>query len=69
MFLWDPRFAVVKWLNNKSHRVVTLHKGKQQYYFRGVFPEANVATDADDIDSLKGQAVQSESNTFWQTDS
>ena len=51
VYLWDPRLAVVKWLNNKSHRVVTRRNGKQQYYFRGVFPEADVASAADDNDS------------------
>lgn len=64
VYLWDPRLAVVKWLNNKSHRVVTRHKGKQQNYFRGVFPEADNATDTYDIDSSKGQVVQSKSNSF-----
>jgi hypothetical protein len=57
---WDSRLAVVKWLNNKSHCEVTRHKGKQQYFFRGVFPEAGVATDADDSDSSVGQVQSKE---------
>ena len=52
LYLWDPRLAIIKWLNNKSHREVMLHKGKQQRYFCGVFPEAD--TDADENDLSKG---------------
>ena len=65
VYLWDPRLAVVKWLNSKSHRAVTRHKGKQQPYFRGVFPEADDAADAvDDNDSSKIQSVQSKIHSF-----
>ena len=38
--LWNPRHAVLLWLNKSEHRVSDRPKGKKQYYFTGVFSEA-----------------------------
>jgi len=38
---WDPKPAVLSWLKDKERRGRKRRKGKQQTYFKGVFPEAD----------------------------
>jgi len=38
---WDPKQAVLHWMNHKCRRVTERKKGKQQSYFKGVFTEAS----------------------------
>lgn len=42
LVLWDPTPSVIHWLNQRERRVRQRPKGKQQQYFRGVFPEASL---------------------------
>lgn len=44
LYEWDPRPAVLSWLNSKKHRNVDRPKGKEQEYFRGIFSEASRAS-------------------------
>ena len=38
---WDPKPAVIHWMNQKRRRVRERTKGKQQPYFKGLFTEAH----------------------------
>ncbi|CAB4024767.1 E3 SUMO- ligase KIAA1586-like isoform X4, partial [Paramuricea clavata] len=37
---WDPKPAVMSWMNERAHRARDCPKRKQQQYFKGIFSEA-----------------------------
>jgi hypothetical protein len=41
LYTWDPKPAVLHWMQKKAHRVRDREKGKAQEYFLGIFPEAS----------------------------
>ena len=47
---WNPRLAVLKWLNLKTHREKTQKKAKFQPYFRHVFSETHEQESVSDED-------------------
>ena len=51
LYVWDPRPAVLLWLNKRRHRVTDRPKGKEQQYFHGVFPEASAKRAFADVES------------------
>ena len=51
LYVWDPRPAVLLWLNKRRHRVTDRPKGKEQRYFHGVFPEASAKRTFADVES------------------
>ena len=60
---WDPRPAILHWLNKSQHKVRDCPKRKEEEYFRGVFEEASEFENEskDDIEvgsSLKGKAKE-----------
>lgn len=48
---WDPKPAIIHWMNNKCRRVRDRTKGRQQSYFKGVFAEAQDKPDDTDAES------------------
>jgi hypothetical protein len=48
---WDPKPAIIHWMNNKCRRVRDRTKGRQQSYFMGVFAEAQDKPDDSDVES------------------
>jgi len=50
---WDPKPTVLHWLKDKERRVRKRQKGKQQSYFKRVFPEAGQSktSELEDSDS------------------
>ena len=38
---WDPKPAVMRWMDERGRRVRDRPKGKQQQYFKGIFSEAS----------------------------
>ena len=54
---WDPRLAVLKWLNMTTHKKKTHEKAQYQPYFRHVFSEAHEpkSVSDDDLDQSRAQ--------------
>ena len=38
---WDPKPAMMSWMNERVHRTRDCPKGEQQHYFKGIFLEAS----------------------------
>lgn len=45
MELWDPRPAILKWINNKDRRTKSTPKAKNQEWYHGIFEKSTIETE------------------------
>ena len=60
---WNPRQAILRWLNEKRRRVNSQSKAKKQSYFPNVFREATDANNDDDSGTDENDVVETENDS------